>query len=871
MPKEDLRKTEDRSVQQADVPVASTEIPAIELPWWRKDLEASGISEDVLAKMGASKPYVVSDPKAVWFDILNNPEGETESGTIEPRDLGEVLAFPYPGETFERDGREIPFTRIKPKCPRLAGEFREWIKNADGTKRKLTARERMQLQNAEVGEETHGGTLCSGPSGYWCEDNRKPIKYESPRKLGQRIYDVIDIFHPEGLRATDTLYLIEGEKKALCANANLGLKAYGLSGVTGAHDIEATQTAMDLGSGSYILHAKILAHCGRGGIVTTMFDSPDVGKNPQVVRAQATILRAVLKAGGKAEITYMPDDLEHRRKRGIDDFFVECGRERVLNRVFDCPAQPFESLKAYECCEKGDIMNQLPRCLSLHAGAWFANDRFLLKKWVRKATKVFDTEEEQVMEWCNETARVCQVTSQMRIIKDIERHGELLLGKGELRMDERTEEIYLGKNLLRVDSAVTKIRANLSLVPNRIGADPSRDDVRDGIRHIAERSSFHPVREYLEDLPGWDRATRMESAIDHLGIAESSRDPLQAVLFRKFLIAGVARTFEPGCKVDTMLILHGPQGVQKSSLFRALCSAPSWFTDQNFAVGDKDAVLTINRFWIVEWSELDNLRRASRREELKGFVSRSVDSVRPPYGRCVVDMKRSCIFCGTTNEEMFLDDATGHRRFWIISDVENVDVHWFEKNRDLLWAEALAAYRAEEKWWLDQSQEERLKRLQCRHEVPSQWGDIIEDYLTKPRVVPNGIGGSATLPPPQNVTITQVLEKAIGKAKDRQNKADQREVAEVLKSLGWRKDDSRHRSNNRQVSWRMPSPTTSLAAVGESGGQNVSLDATPANCNGVQTANGLMMGEEHSIAPREGFVVDELEPLPAFCRAAPMC
>jgi len=189
-----------------------------------------------------------------------------------------------------------------------------------------------------------------------------------------------------------------GEKKALCANANLGLKAYGLSGVTGAHDIEATQTAMDLGSGSYILHAKILAHCGRGGIVTTMFDSPDVGKNPQVVRAQATILRAVLKAGGKAEITYMPDDLEHRRKRGIDDFFVECGRERVLNRVFDCPAQPFESLKAYECCEKGDIMYQLPRCLSLHAGAWFANDRFLLKKWVRKATKVFDTEEEQVMD-----------------------------------------------------------------------------------------------------------------------------------------------------------------------------------------------------------------------------------------------------------------------------------------------------------------------------------------------------------------------------------------------------------------------------------------------------------------------------------------
>jgi predicted P-loop ATPase len=525
---------------------------------------------------------------------------------------------------------------------------------------------------------------------------------------------------------------------------------------------------------------------------------------------------------------------------------------------------PFKSLEDYEKCEMSRFRLQLPQSLSGHAGAWFAHDRQSLKKWVRKAAKAFDVDEEQVMEWCNETARVYQETSQQRIIRDLERHSELLLGKGDLRMDERTQEIYLGKKLLRPDSAVTSVRANLSLVPNRLLGEPTRDDVRDAIRHIAERDRFHPIREYLDGLKPWDGTRRMASAIDHLGVASAARHLLQEVLYKKFLISAVARCYEPGCKVDTMLILHGPQGVRKSSHFKALCADSSWFTDQGFDVNDKDAVLTIGRFWIVEWSELDNLRRSSRREALKGFLTRTVDSVRPPYGRAVIDLRRSCVFGGTTNDDTFLEDSTGLRRFWIISDVEDVDVEWFEKNRDYLWAEAISAYRAGEKWWLDSAQEQLLGELQHRHEVESQWAEVIEDYLT------NGIrkkwdGTTEKAPTPESVTVRQVLE-AIGKEQSRQTKADQREAADVLRSLGWVKDPSRTRANGRQIIWRKQG-TTAVASLAGEGEWKSFLGVNPANCNGTPDLGSIDGTGQRLATVSSEATVEEIEPLPVCCRA----
>ena len=129
----------------------------------------------------------------------------------------------------------------------------------------------------------------------------------------------------------------------------------------------------------------------------------------------------------------------------------------------------------------------------------------------------------------------------------------------------------------------------------------------------------------------------------------------------KWLIGGVARIFQPGCKVDTCLILEGEQGLLKSTALRTL-AGDAFFTDDIADLGSKDSVMQTRGVLIIELAELDSMSREVSR--VKAFMSRQVDRIRPPYGRRVIEVPRECIFAGTTNKDTYLKDETGGRRFW---------------------------------------------------------------------------------------------------------------------------------------------------------------------------------------------------------------
>src|ERR1700722_16714651 len=102
--------------------------------------------------------------------------------------------------------------------------------------------------------------------------------------------------------------------------------------------------------------------------------------------------------------------------------------------------------------------------------------------------------------------------------------------------------------------------------------------------------------------------------------------------------------------------------------------------------------------WGIEIAELASMMRAEI-ERVKAFITRSVDRFRPSYGRRVIEVPRQSVLIGTTNTDTYLKDETGGRRFWPVRCRDKIDLKKIERDKDQLWAEAVALFDAGTPWW----------------------------------------------------------------------------------------------------------------------------------------------------------------------------
>jgi predicted P-loop ATPase len=285
---------------------------------------------------------------------------------------------------------------------------------------------------------------------------------------------------------------------------------------------------------------------------------------------------------------------------------------------------------------------------------------------------------------------------------------------------------------------------------------------------------YHPIRDYLNGLR-WDGRERLAGLLARYAGAEDTE--INRTLSERFAISCVARVMKPGAKVDTVLILAGRQGLGKSTFFRAL-AGEQWFRDTALDIRNKDAFLALRGAWLYEMAELASMR-ARDAETVKAFLSATVDHYRKPYARNMVAQPRQCVFVGSTNEPSFLRDPTGAP-----------DVAAVERDRDQLWAEALALYQQGRIWWLesDAALEDSHERYQ--HEDP--WESAIRDWLA---------GGS------DRFTVTDVLTEAIRMDLDKQAKHHEMRVGGILARLGYEKRRVRV-GGARAYRWSRPSLTT---------------------------------------------------------------
>jgi putative DNA primase/helicase len=135
----------------------------------------------------------------------------------------------------------------------------------------------------------------------------------------------------------------------------------------------------------------------------------------------------------------------------------------------------------------------------------------------------------------------------------------------------------------------------------------------------------------------------------------------------------------------------------------------------------KDARAHLAGKWIVEMGEIAQFRR-SEVETVKSFLSCQQDKFRPSYGRSDQTFPRQNVFAGTTNATTYLHDVTGNRRFWPVR-TRSIKLGKIEPIVDQLWAEAVAAYQSEEKWWLSAKHERLAAREQQGRLEGDPWHD----------------------------------------------------------------------------------------------------------------------------------------------------
>ena len=246
---------------------------------------------------------------------------------------------------------------------------------------------------------------------------------------------------------------------------------------------------------------------------------------------------------------------------------------------------------------------------------------------------------------------------------------------------------------------------------------------------------YNPVLEIVDRLPAWDGEERIASFLTTwMGCDDTA---YTREVSRLIFAGGINRLYNPGCKFDDVPVLIGTkQGEGKSSIIRWLAIHDDYYAECTQFEGSV-SVEQLEGAWVCEISEMLALHKSQEQEAVKAYITRQIDKYRKPYARNPSNLPRRCVFIGTTNNERFLKDKTGNRRFYPVRvNMSGYDLYKMEeecRNYILLcWAEARDKYRDGNMPNFADSSLITQYRAAQENSMEDDWRDgAIKDYLSK--------------------------------------------------------------------------------------------------------------------------------------------
>jgi putative DNA primase/helicase len=287
--------------------------------------------------------------------------------------------------------------------------------------------------------------------------------------------------------------------------------------------------------------------------------------------------------------------------------------------------------------------------------------------------------------------------------------------------------------------------------------------IKAAVGAVARETIRNEPKDYMRSLK-WDGTKRVEDFLKTYMNCSKEPDEYLRAISGNFWISMVARVMVPGCKVDNAIVLEGRQGKNKSTALNVI--AGKWFVETNEDPKNKDFFMILQGALIVELAELDSFSKADLLT-VKKTMSCRIDRYRAPYGSYVEDHPRSCVFVGTTNQDDYLKDPTGARRFWPTMTGE-LDLEAIKKDRDQLFAEAVWRYDQGFPHWV--VPEELAKQVQEDRYDADAWEERIKDWMRDKKAV----------------LIIDVAESCIGVEAAYVDKRVQNRIGNILRRLGYK-------------------------------------------------------------------------------------
>lgn len=298
------------------------------------------------------------------------------------------------------------------------------------------------------------------------------------------------------------------------------------------------------------------------------------------------------------------------------------------------------------------------------------------------------------------------------------------------------------------------------------------------LMHTAKVHAMDSAQEWLSRQT-WDGVPRVHDFLTRYMGCEDSEYATAVSCYIWTALAG--RVITPGVQADMAPVFIGQQGARKTSAVRAMAPGEDTYVEVDLSVRDTDLSRKMRGKLV---GELEELRGLNTREigAIKAWITRRFEDWVPKYREFAMKFPRRLVLFGSGNEQGFLTDPTGERRFlpFIAGVAGTIDPEGIVAVRDQLWAEGAVMYRAQGVMWQDA---ERLAKAEHhKFKMRDAWEPLVSAWLKSERGIGLGVGGVKWGGAP---FFTADALAAVGVQPQHINKMAEVRIARVLTSLGY--------------------------------------------------------------------------------------